>query len=62
MLKSSAGHFRKEPVKDQAAFDTALTVKDEDDLLDARVLNSFLDADVCFAHILSIVCEVALDL
>lgn len=62
MLKSSAGYFRKEPVENQATFDTALTVKDEHHLLDARVLKSFLDADVCFAYILSIVCEVALDL
>lgn len=62
MLESGTGYFRKEPVEDQAAFNPALTVNDEDNLFDARILESFLNADVCLPHIFSVVCKVALDL
>jgi hypothetical protein len=62
MLKSSARYFREKPIENQAAFNTTLTVKDEDDFLDASVEKGFFDAGIGLAYILSGIREIALDL
>lgn len=60
VFKRCARHLCKQPIKDQTAFDAALTVKDKDDFLNTAVLEGFLDTGIGFSHILGGICEIAL--
>lgn len=43
LLQAILRHFGQQPVNDQSAFDSALTVKNEDDLLDVLLEKSILN-------------------
>ncbi len=59
--KEVLGNFLKEPVEDHPAFDTALTMQDEDYFRELRVVESLLYDGVTIANILGCVVKVSLD-